>query len=380
VNTLDRYIARQYLTNIALMLVILFSFVVLIDISLNMQRFVENAVVNARAAGEELTGLRKFLSAALLVVDLWWPRLLQLFNYLLGLVLVGAMGFTFAQLVRNRELVAVMASGVSLFRLMRPVLLVAGVMLLVQVANQELVMPRLAPLLVRDNMEAGKRDISSFTVNLYRDGGRMVFYADRFEPKSATMTGLWVWERDKEGRTRNLITAESATFDSKAQVWRLREGVSTPVFVSGEVLGAAPGQPRGVDFIKTDLSPTGLVAERYQTYAQNLSWTQIGDLLVSPTLDAEVKERLRRIAWGRAANLVCVVLSLVVAVPFFLTREPRNMVVQSLKCAPVAVGSLLGSTLAILAPIPGLPVELGVFLPVLALLPVAIAGATSIKT
>jgi hypothetical protein len=63
-----------------------------------------------------------------------------------------------------------------------------------------------------------------------------------------------------------------------------------------------------------------------------------------------------------------------------LTREPRNMVVQSLKCAPVAVGSLLGSTLAILAPIPGLPVELGVFLPVLALLPVAIAGATSIKT
>lgn len=379
-NTLDRYIARQYLTNIALMLVILFSFVVLIDVSLNMQRFVENAVVNARAAGEELTGLRKFLSAALLVVDLWWPRLLQLFNYLLGLVLVGAMGFTFAQLVRNRELVAVMASGVSLFRLMRPVLLVAGVMLLVQVANQELVMPRLAPLLVRDNMEAGKRDISSFTVNLYRDGGRMVFYADRFEPKSATMTGVWVWERDKEGRTRNLITAESATFDSKAQVWRLKEGVSTPVFVPGEVLGAAPGQPKGLEFIKTDLSPTGLVAERYQTYAQNLSWTQIGDLLVSPTLDAEVKERLRRIAWGRAANLVCVVLSLVVAVPFFLTREPRNMVVQSLKCAPVAVGSLLGSTLAILAPIPGMPVELGVFLPVLALLPVAIAGATSIKT
>ncbi|MBL0869151.1 MAG: LptF/LptG family permease [Phycisphaerales bacterium] len=379
-NTLDRYIARQYLTNIALMLVILFSFVVLIDVSLNMQRFVENAVVNARAAGEELTGLRKFLSAALLVVDLWWPRLLQLFNYLLGLVLVGAMGFTFAQLVRNRELVAVMASGVSLFRLMRPVLVVAGVMLLVQVANQELVMPRLAPLLVRDNMEAGKRDISSFTVNLYRDGGRMVFYADRFEPKSSTMTGLWVWERDKEGRTRSLITAESATFDSKAQVWRLKEGVSTPVFVTGEVLGAAPGQPKSVDFIKTDLSPTGLVAERYQTYAQNLSWTQIGDLLVSPTLDAEVKERLRRIAWGRAANLVCVVLSLVVAVPFFLTREPRNMVVQSLKCAPVAVGSLLGSTLAILAPIPGLPVELGVFLPVLALLPVAIAGATSIKT
>jgi len=386
-STLDRYIARLYLTNIAILLVLLFSFVVMIDASLNMQRFADAAVKNAVSAGEELKGVRKMLSAALLVVDLWWPRLLQLYNYLIGLVLVGAMGFTFAQLVRQRELVAVMASGVSLYRLMRPVMVVAAMMLLLQVANQELVLPRISHLLIRDNMEAGKRDISGFPVTLRPDSEGRVFYADRFDPASRTMTGVRIWERDsqqKTWRTVGQITAASATFDLQSRSWRFtrgvvqraRTGAATPG--SGEPVELGPPVP--IQSLKSDLDDTGLVARERQSFAQNLSWRQIGDLLMSPRLHPDVREQLSRVAWGRLANYVCVLLSLIVAIPFFLTREPKNMVLQSVKCAPVAVGSLVGSTLAILSPIPGLPVELAVFLPVLALLPTAIAMGTSVKT
>src|SRR5947207_593492 len=101
-NTLDRYIARQYLFNVLALLVVLFSFVVAVDVSLNADKFIEAVNRIDPHAG----GIRKAALVALGVLDMWWPKLLQLFNYLVGLVLVAAMGFTFTQLVRNRELVA----------------------------------------------------------------------------------------------------------------------------------------------------------------------------------------------------------------------------------------------------------------------------------
>ena len=56
------------------------------------------------------------------------------------------------------------------------------------------------------------------------------------------------------------------------------------------------------------------------------------------------------------------------------------MVAQTLKAAPISIGALLGSILGTAAPLPGLPVEAAVFVPVLALLPMAIAMLTSMKT
>ncbi|MFN7440538.1 MAG: LptF/LptG family permease [Phycisphaerales bacterium] len=373
-NTLDRAVARQFLINILLLLVILFSFVVVVDVSLNLQRFVNQAERLAAQRGETLEGARRFLSAALLVVDLWWPRLLQLFNYLIGFVLVGAMGFTVSQMVRNRELVAMMASGVSLYRVARPLLLVGVGVLGVQVLNQELVMPQIAPLVARSNTQAGDRTLAQFPVQLAPDGSGRLWQAASFDPVAGRLSDVNIWERDSAGRAQRRISATHATFiDGR---W---------VFVGGRVrnLRIEAGGPRdaqSVASITSDLDPTALVAQRYRTYATNLSWRQIREVLASPKVKPELAEQLTRVGWGRLSQIICTFLTLVVSIPFFLTREPLNPVIQSLKCAPVAVGSLLGATLAIMQPIPGLPVELAAFIPVLTLLPVAIAMGTSIKT
>jgi hypothetical protein len=68
--------------------------------------------------------------------------------------------------------------------------------------------------------------------------------------------------------------------------------------------------------------------------------------------------------------------------PFFLTREPRNMVAQSVKAAPVALGCLVAGVLGAAAPVPTdiMPVALAAFLPTLAMLPIAIAAATSVRS
>ena len=103
------------------------------------------------------------------LVRLMEPRRSLRWPILLGVVLIGGMGFTCAQLVRHRELVAVLASGVSLRRIARPILIVAIMLIGLQALNQELVLPRIAPLLTRDHGEAGKRGLGADRVKLVGD-------------------------------------------------------------------------------------------------------------------------------------------------------------------------------------------------------------------
>src|SRR6056297_2814666 len=115
-NTLERYIARLYLVNVITLFVMLAGFVVTIDVIMNLDEFSRAADRELQRAGSDDSPLRHALVTTLFIFHLWWPRLLQLFGYLAGLVLIAAMGFTCAQLVRHREFVAILASGVSLHR------------------------------------------------------------------------------------------------------------------------------------------------------------------------------------------------------------------------------------------------------------------------
>ena len=386
-NILDRYIARQYLINMAVLLALVATFVVMVDLSLNLDKFAGAAATmtageHGGAAASGTGGMvRRAVITVFLVADLWWPRLLQLFNFIAPLVVVAGMGFTFAQLVRHREVVAMLAGGVSLYRAARPVLAVALVATLVQVANQELVLPRIAPLLTRSAASAGEREVDSFSVALVADGKRRLFQAARFDPGTKTLERLNVWERDESGRAVRRISADSAAFDESAGGWWLTGGRVIDLGVKGASPNA-PGRRAGatIDRIETDLDPTTLLADQFKAFSQTLSWAQISRVLGTSGLKPDVRERLERVAWGRVSALVCGLLSLVISMRFFLTREPRNMVLQSLRCAPVAIVSIMAGVLGSALPVPGLPTVVAVFLPVLVLVPLAIEAATAIKT
>jgi lipopolysaccharide export system permease protein len=398
--TLDRYIVRQYLFNVVALLVLLLCFVVTVDVALNIDRFIETA--SKHTQGQDLTAVSRALLTVGLVFDLWWPRLVQLYNFLLGMVLVGAMGFTLAQLVRHRELVAIMAGGVSLRRVARPILLVALGMTVVQLLNQEFVVPRIAPLLTRDHGDAGRRDLKKFEVPLTADAAGRLFYAKRFDPTTATLYGLRIWERDETGRAARQIAAETATWTGSA--WRLESPIVVSLSLSPvdapPVLSPAPppasfpppegpsGHPISPDtaaaavpiLIPTGLDPAALNLRHYENFSQSLSYSQIGAMLASPNLDQRLHDKLQRVRFGRLSTILSSFLSLVITMPFFLMREPKNMVLQSLKCAPIGLGSLLGGVIGAAAPIPGLPPGLAVFIPVLVLVPIAIATTGSLKT
>lgn len=370
---LDRSIAFQFTANAAVLFLILAGVITAVDYAFNFDeyfriadRVYENSPLVVRAAG-----------SILVLLNLWWPRLFVLYDFLLGFVLVGAMGFTLTQMVRHRELVAILASGQSMFRVARPMVLVALLMVVLQGLNREMIIPRLAPLLTRDKGDAGSSSMGAVNRVLHVDGRGRVFYARSFDLDRQKISGLWVWERDDQGLLTTRITATEAVWDGTK--WVLTGGQ-----MEDRRLGAGNPRPLPLASLTSDLDPTTIRMRHFEGYAANLSFRQLTELITrsraSPLTRPERIEELTRYKLGRLCVMACNILTLLVCLPFFLRREPTNMLLQSLKCAPAAVGSLMGAFLGSATAIPGLPAEISVFIPVMILIPLAIAGLTSIKT
>ncbi|TSA39956.1 LptF/LptG family permease [bacterium] len=381
-STLDRYIARQYLTNVAALIVILFSFVVAIDVSLNFDEFLKIAKEHGKPPRDtaDPSMIRTGVVAAGLVLDLWWPRLLQLLNALFGLVMVGGMGFTLSQMVRQRELVAMLAGGISLWRAARPVYVCAAALCLLQLANQEYLIPRIAPLLTRQLQQAGERTLGAAALHPTTDDSGRVFLAQSFDADHGILRDLQVIERDAAGHGTRLITALSARWSESE--WLLEQGRVKPFGVS------APPEPLAA--LRTNLDPTTLKLRRFSSYKSSLSFGQATEMLARRELDVGSgvgagdtqgrTDELERIRLGRFGAIACNMLALAVCMPFFMRREPVGMVVPALKSAPLAVAALMGGVVAASDAIPALPPTLSVFVPAIVLLPIAIASVTSVRS
>jgi len=375
-KTLDRYIATHYLLNVLILLVILFTIIMGVDFSLQFDEYV--AAANRLGGGsdgtEKIGAIQRSLLVVVVALDLWWPRFFLMYNYLLGLVMVGGMGFTLAQMVRHRELVAMLSGGLSLTRIVRPIIIVACGLTLLQLANREIVVPRLAELLTREKDEGGRRDMSAIPISLTPDSRGRLFHSRAFDPKTGTLASPYIIERDDNGIESRRITADSAVWKDGA--WYFTNG-----FASRRAGDRDVREP--IALLETDLDPTTITLRRYEGYRQNLSTrtlTSLMDRYRAEGAKAQRIEPLDRIRYSRVGVMISNLLALVICLPFFLSREPANMIVRSLYCAPVALVALVGATLGSAAAIPGLPPAIAAFVPSMILMPAAIAAITSIKT
>ncbi len=369
---LDRYIARQFLGNTLLLLVILFTFVVAVDVSVKFDEYTK-AATQALTSDQGPPGWGRTLIFALgLVLDFWWPQLIQLGVHLLGMVMIAGAGFTLTQMVRHRELVAMLASGLSLRRAARPILFCAVMLSLGQLAIQEYVLPRIAPLLTRTPQEAGQRTMGTNRLNLTSDAKGRVFHATTFDADRGVLTGLHVIERDAQGVGIREISADRATWSGGA--WVLQRGFARPFADAGTL-------PESIDRLESNLDPMTLRLRRFSEYRATLSFSQASEMLRRGTdVGGAHSDEIERIRLGRFGTMLCNMLGLIIVLPLFLRREPIPMMLSAIKAAPLAMLVLLGGLLGTSLPVPALPAALSVFLPALALLPLAIASGTSLKT
>jgi hypothetical protein len=183
-------------------------------------------------------------------------------------------------------------------------------------------------------------------------------------------------ERDEKGMPERSIVASKA-------VWREDRWILSGGSARGFAEGGA-GMPEPVASLETNLDPTALKLRRFGSYRNSLSFAQVSEMLAKRELlmdpSASRVDEWERIRYGRFGVALCNLLGVVICLPFFLRREPIVMIAQSLKAAPLAVGSLMGGVLGASAAIPALPPQVSVFIPAIILLPLAIASITSVRT
>ncbi|MDG2423466.1 MAG: LptF/LptG family permease [Phycisphaerales bacterium] len=371
---IDRHVGLRMLANFVLLFILLYLFAAVIDIILNLEVF---STIADKSLPEEAGTIRRILAAAGIALGYHLPQVFQFYAWLWGLLAIGAMAFTVSQMSRHRELVALLASGWNLQRVALPLIIVTAGLGGLQVINQELILPQLAPLLLRNHVQAGQPGLRSFPVPITVDSNRRLLQAGAFQPDSGQLTQPNFIERSSAGLAVRRVRADSATWDPVREGWILENGISTTLERDdGEV--ARAGRPTEETFVETDLSPRILLMRRHGALAGMLSTLQILDLLDGP--ETRESSALRRSLWSRYVAIIVNILILLVALPFFLDRLPVGLVQRTVSCAAVVLPLYVIVAATMLVPLPGISPLLGVFLPLVLLLPLGMARYGWLRT
>ena len=394
-NLLDRYIARQFLVNFVILLFVLLSLFVLIELVISLDDFLEAGQMLARVEvlGPEAWEMDKAVVEAVEVstirvirATIWaiwdWhaPIALLIYVYLAGLVAVAAMGFTFSDLARKGELVAVLTSGLSMYRMAAPVLIAGGLISLSALPIQEILIPREAGRLTREHDPTGMPGLPDFEVRFAPDGDGNLYCASRFDPEARRLEDLRVLLRDPDGRPKGVIVAQQAFWREATGGWELIQGYRQDVMVAGRLRESGGGIGADVPevaFIDSRLTPRVLLARRAEIYPSLLSIAELRRLADGRAIDPA---RVSHIMHRRFSFLVVNMLVMMMGLPFFLSREPANPLLAAVRAAAVCIGAWASSLVVLQLGAERLDPVAAAWLPVVIYVPLTVWLLLRIRT
>lgn len=362
--TVDRHITATFLSSYVLLLVLGIGLYIFGDLLFNLDEFTENRALSAAAV------LRN-------MVDYYGCNLPLYYQQLGGVTLAIAAAFTFAIMLRNNELTALVAAGVPLQRLAVPVLVAAAGLVAAWMANSELVVPRLAPRIAREHDDLA--DTRTIEVHCVRDDRNAILSAAELYAQRGLLRGVYIIVPDEQRRPAQLIRADAATYDARRRTWVLERGARLtmgPAFAD-EGLGAAIAwEPVGE--YPFGLAPAQILLRQSSQWAELMSIRQMNLLRESqnlPNLPAVARSQHIRFTQPLLAFIL-----LLLAVPFFLTREPANVLVAGSKAVLLAGGCFAFTFVAHSIPTEAHTALLTAALPVLVFGPVAVLHIANVRT
>ena len=365
----------RMVVNFVVLFTLFYLLAATIDIIANLDEFDKSAALLA-----EDTGLVSRITALLkVVIGFEGPRLFQVFAYLHGVIAIGAMAFTAATMYKANEFVAMMAAGISLRKVAAPFVVVMACISILALANQEFMLPKVAPLLLRDHHESSKQTAGDFQVPFTPDKSGSLLIAKSFNTQSGILSGLSFLERDDKGRMVRQIQASSATWDKATNTgWVLDDGRAVDIIFDEDTSQATISLPTQIEFYETELSPYVLTLHRYGQFVGMLGMTQLNSMI--NTVGVFDIPMLRRHWYSRFASIALNLLTLIIVIPLFVTREPILLSRQAVVCGGISITILFGGIIFMLMPIAGFPAIASVFLPALLILPIALLRTAGIKT
>jgi lipopolysaccharide export system permease protein len=368
---LDRYVAKNFLTGYLISLSVLLGLRIVADLFVNLDEFAEHASVGTWGV------IRNILSY-------YGAQSTVYFRDFAGLITVIAAVFSLGKMTRQNELVAVMASGVSLKRLIMPIVLLSVLMTGVLMVDQEFVIPSMSSKLSLNPDEIGASALEK--VWFLPDTKGSLISSPRFDITSDAMENVTILTRSRDSvrvpwRITGRITADRALYDGDNGVWRLENGkfLAAPKF--GQKTTIEP--IRDVDSYKTEVSLADVMVRRASNFMSFMSWRDLSRMTSQKTKVRDVAQLLSEKHFRVTGPMIDLIM-LMIALPVLVCRDPKT-----LKSA-IGVSFLLTASCYLLtfvcrmaAPettVIGLHPELWAWLPVFVFMPIALLQLDSMKT
>lgn len=168
---LDRYVIRTFLWSALMLMVATLALRIVADLFVNMDEFMEDK--------------SPFIDVVKHVATYYGYQSLMYFSELGGVVIVMAAGFTMARMNHTNELTAMLASGVSLHRVIMPMVVVSMILGGLIYVDREVFIPANAQYLLRNRDDA--MDIKKFPVFLTQDSAGSIWWSPIYDPATRTM-------------------------------------------------------------------------------------------------------------------------------------------------------------------------------------------------
>jgi len=257
---IDRYLIRQYLLLLGTGLLVVGVFSLVVDLLQSLDRFL-------RAKPPWIYIAQHFLYL--------FPR--ELYKALPLIVLVATV-FLFLSLTRQRELDALKAAGVSLYRVCRPILAMAFLISALALIFQETALPEITAR--AEEVDRVKirgyppRHLLRQEQMWYRSSDRRFLRIALLDPVAKSLDGLIVLGLDPDFRLASRFDAGRAEWTPDG--WRVWTGITREVSPSGQIRSTAfdyrvVGMPEHIDdFIRVHKPPDTMSFLELRAYVNKL--------------------------------------------------------------------------------------------------------------
>jgi lipopolysaccharide export system permease protein len=151
----------------------------------------------------------------LAILRIAWLYLPKCISYALAPALLFACAYALGLLYKDNELIAILGSGISLHRLLAPLLVLGLLLSLGSFWFEEGVVIdslRLKNQLYRTTVKL-ELPLSRSNVTVTSADGHIIYQADFYDDKKQTLSGVLILRRDQEGRFESRVDAERASWN-----------------------------------------------------------------------------------------------------------------------------------------------------------------------
>ena len=375
---LDRYVAKNFIVGYVIAFCVLMGLRVITDLFVNLDEFTENTDV------DRATVIKNILTFYALNCTLY-------FRDFAGMITAVAAAFSFGRMIRSNELVAVMASGISLKRIIAPIVFLALLLTGLQVIDQELLIPPLADKLVRSHDDLPGQE--SYDIKFIGDGNGSLINSQKFEVETSTLYNPIILLRRETSRpgiweVTGRIDAERAVYNSQEGRWDLytrdpNTGEQLAYGVLYEYEMGSRKEPQPIASYPSDLTAKDIPVRRKSEHKTLLSSKQLSELAAQKTSIRDVAQLSSQMHF-RITDPIINLVMLMVSLPILVCRDPKSMksavMISFGMTGACFITTFVCKILATEVVFDKVMPELWAWLPVFIFLPIAFIELDSMKT